>query len=358
MIHMSAPTPATDSGLVRGLVPNAPHASSTGVVLLNMGGPDRIESIQPFLNNIFSDREIIRLPGGRVGQAVLGRMIVRKRLRDVQENYRLIGGSSPQLRWTRLQAEGLQRELNERLQESPIVGVAMRYWHPRADETLRAMRKAGVQRVVALTLYPHYTRATTGSSIADLIRANDAMDAAMDVSFIDRWPEHPRYLDLWAARLRQTLDGLEPSVRERAQIVVSAHGLPKRFIDRGDPYVEHIRATMEGVLSRLDSPPPAHLGFQSRTGPVQWIGPGTEDVIGELAAAGHDALVVWPIAFVSDHIETTYEVDMLFREHAESLGVTEYHFVPSFNDDPRFSPVLADLVEPCLRPVERVGIRS
>jgi ferrochelatase len=165
----------------------------------------------------------------------------------------------------------------------------------------------------------------------------------MSISFISEWYDHEGYLDLWASLLQDTLDGLPPEVRRRARLLVSAHGLPRRFVDRGDPYVDHIKHTLHGVLDRIDTPPPAHLAFQSRTGPVEWIGPGTDEVIQRLASQGHDALVVWPISFVSDHIETTYEVGMLFRDAAERAGIAEYHVVPSFNDDPRLGSVLADL---------------
>jgi ferrochelatase len=323
---------------------NGPDRADVGVLLLNMGGPDRQEAIRPFLYNIFGDRRIIELPGGAVGQTLLGRLIVHARLREVKKNYRRIGGGSPIVCWTTIQMEGLQERLKARLENVPKVGMAMRYWHPFADEALRKLVRAGVRKVVGLTLYPHYTQATTGSSQRDLIAARDRLGIDMDISFISSWPEQPAYLDLWAKRIQESLSALPPAVRQQIQLLVSAHGLPQKFVDRGDPYVEHIKDTMNGVLARLDDPPPAHLGFQSRTGPVKWIGPGTEEVIQDLAAKGHDALLMWPIAFVSDHIETTYELGMLFRDEAVAAGVKEYHVVSPFNDDPDLWDVLGDLV--------------
>lgn len=322
---------------------NGPATADVGILLLNMGGPDQIATVRPFLDNLFSDREIIRLPGGWLGQQVLGRIIVRARLAEVIKNYESIGGGSPIVCWTTAQMEGLQERLAERFDAPPKVGMAMRYWHPFADEALRELADAGVKHVVGITLYPHYTQATTGSSEADLVAARDRLGLDMSISFVSEWYDHDGYLDLWAALVRRTLDDLDPTVRSRVRLLVSAHGLPKRFVDRGDPYVEHIKTTLHQVLNRLDDPPPAHLAFQSRTGPVEWIGPGTEEVIQRLAAQGHDALVVWPISFVSDHIETTYEVGQLFRDEAENAGICEYHVVPSFNDDPRLASVLADL---------------
>lgn len=323
---------------------NGPAAAEVGVLLLNMGGPDRQEAIRPFLYNIFGDRQIIELPGGALGQTLLGRLIVHTRLQDVKKNYRLIGGGSPIVHWTTIQMEGLQERLTARLADVPRVGMAMRYWHPFADEALRELSAAGVKRVVGLTLYPHYSQATTGSSQRDLMAAAERLGMDMKFSFINSWHDHPAYLDLWAKRLTDALNGLPPDVRARVQLLVSAHGLPQKFIDRGDPYVEQIKGTMNGVLARLENPPPVHLGFQSRTGPVKWIGPGTPDVIRQLAANGHDALLMWPIAFVSDHIETTYEIGMLFRDDAVRAGIKEYHVVPQFNDDPRLWDVLGDLV--------------
>ena len=327
------------------LASNGPEKADVGVLLLNMGGPDSTEAIRPFLTNIFNDRRIIELPGGRIGQKILGTVIVASRIKEVIGNYSRIGGSSPIVRFTTGQMESLQSRLNEQFDEPIKVGMAMRYWHPFADEALREMEASGVKHVVGLTLYPHYTQATTGSSWQDLNDARDRIGGQMSLSSISQWPEHPGYLDLWADRISTALNGMEPGLRKRIQLIVTAHGLPVRFVERGDPYVEHVKATMNGVLERIDDPPPSHLAFQSRTGPVEWVGPGTEDVIAELGAKGHDALLMWPISFVSDHIETTFEVDMLFREEAERAGIKEYFTLPGLNDDPALADILADLVK-------------
>ncbi|MFO7767568.1 MAG: ferrochelatase [bacterium] len=344
-----------DSGLA--MARNAPDRARVGVLLLNMGGPDRIETIKPFLYNLFGDEEIIDLPGGKAGQFLLGRLIVNMRLGEVKENYRRMGGGSPQVHWTTIQMEGLQERLNGQMDDPPRVGMAMRYWHPFADEALRDLGEAGVEHIVSLTLYPHYTRATTGTSEDDLVAARDRLGMDVPISFISHWYDQPRYLDLWAEKVQGALDAMDPDVRERVQLVVSAHGLPRKFIDRGDPYVEHIEATRDGVLERLEVPPPHHLGFQSRTGPVKWIGPGTEDVLTDLASQGHDAVLVWPISFVSDHVETTCEVGMLFRDQAEDAGIEHYHVVPQFNDDPAFQDVLADLVTGRMKNLDGVPTR-
>lgn len=326
------------------MVRNGPTEADVGILLLNMGGPDQEATIRPFLHNVFDDRRIIQLPGGRIGQRLLGRIIVRARLNRVRENYHAIGGGSPIVYWTTLQAEGLQRCLTEQLARPPKVGMAMRYWHPFADEALRELHRAGISHVIGLTLYPHFTDATTGSSEHDLVAARDRLGLDMTLTFISSWYDHPGYLDLWAGQIQNALDALAPDVRARVRLVASAHGLPQKFVDRGDPYVDHIKATLRGVLQRLDDPPADHLAFQSRAGPVEWIGPGTPEVIERLAEQGHDALLMWPISFVSDHIETTYEVNMLFRDGAKRVGIREYHVVPAINDHPQLWDVLADLV--------------
>ncbi len=333
---------------------NGPENAETGVLLLNMGGPDSIEAVKPFLRNIFSDSTIIDLPGGKIGQFLLGRLIVNRRLPGVRENYLKIGGHSPILDWTKVQMEGVQELLSGRMEQSVKVGMAMRYWHPFADEALRKLAASGVRHVIGLTLYPHFSRATTGSSETDLLKARDRLGLDLPISFISHWYDDPAFLDLWAGKIKTALEEMQPEVRKRVHLVVSAHGLPRKFVDEGDPYVEHIEATMEGVLKRLTDPPPAHLCFQSRSGPVEWTGPSTGEVIRSLAAECHDALLIWPISFVSDHVETLYELDIEYRQAAARTGIEEYHMVPSLNDDPDFFAVLADLVETHMKNLDEV----
>jgi ferrochelatase len=301
--------------------------------------------VRPFLVRLFTDREIIRLPGGPLGQALLGRAIAWKRTREVQENYAKIGGGSPIVRWTTLQGRGLAERLRARGHDVAFA-LAMRYWNPTTDEALDELERAGVDRLLALTLYPHYSMATTGSSVAELSRVMKRRGTKLPLERIDAWYDHPGYLDALAHRARVALEvhfnGSRPT------ILVSAHGLPVHFIEAGDPYCDHIRVTMEGVLSRLPDLPHV-LGYQSRVGPVEWIGPSTDQVIRDLAARGVKEVLVLPISFVSDHVETLYEVDMLYGDLARSLGIPCFKRAESLNDFPPFLDALADLVEPKLR---------
>jgi len=300
--------------------------------------------VRPFLTRLFTDREIIRLPGGPLGQAVIGRAIAWKRTREVQENYAKIGGGSPIVRWTTLQGRGLVERLKARGHDVAFA-MAMRYWNPTTDDALDQLDKEGVDRLLALTLYPHYSMATTGSSVAELLRVMKRRGSQLPLNRIDAWYDHPGYLDALAHRTRVALDVHFQG--RRPVILISAHGLPKHFIDAGDPYCDHIRVTMEGVLSRL--PNLRHvLGYQSRVGPVEWIGPSTDEVIRDLAREGVKDVLVLPISFVSDHVETLYEVDLLYGDEARALGITCFKRAQSLNDFPPFLDALADLVEPRL----------
>lgn len=263
----------------------------------------------------------------------------------MKENYAKIGGGSPIVRWTTLQGRGLVERLGARGHDAAFA-IAMRYWDPSTDDALDELERAGVDRLLALTLYPHYSVATTGSSVAELLRVMKRRGTKLPLDRIDTWYDHPGYLDALALRAKEALARFAPGVRPT--ILVSAHGLPKHFIEAGDPYLEHIGATTEGLLRRLPDLPHV-VGYQSRVGPVEWIGPSTDEVIRDLAAAGVQDVVVIPISFVSDHVETLYEIDLLYGDQARALGIKNFLRADSLNDYPPFLDALADLVEPKLR---------
>ena len=317
----------------------------TGILLLNLGGPDSLDAVRPFLIRLFSDREILKLPGGPLGQFFIGRMIAYRRTKEVQENYARIGGSSPIVCWSTLQGRGLVERLQSRGHDVAFA-LAMRYWNPTTEDALDALEREGCDRLLALTMYPHYSIATTGSSVAELRRVLKRRRATLPLETIEAWYDHPGYLDAMAARARAALARVPPG--KTPTILVSAHGLPQHFIDDGDPYCEHIRITMEGILARLPNLPHV-LAYQSRVGPVPWIGPSTEEMIDRLAADGVKEVVAIPISFVSDHIETTYEIDMLYGDQAKARGITTFVRAASLNDDPAFLDALAAIVEPRLR---------
>jgi ferrochelatase len=317
-----------------------------GVLLFNLGGPGTLDEVEPFLVNLFSDRDIIELPLGAVFQPAFARLIAKARGPWVRRNYASIGGGSPQLRLTLAQAKALSARLSRGDGRVPVA-VAMRYWRPGTADALRELASLGVERVVTLTLYPHYSRATTGSSERELLRvlARPEFRGRFRVSGVDRYPEEPAYLDVLAATVRESLAGFPAETREGVVLLFSAHGLPQRFVDAGDPYVAETRATVRGVLERLAVPNRHALAYQSRTGPVKWIGPGTDEVLRELGREGVRAVLVVPVSFVSDHIETLYELDQLFAGEAHRAGIDDYRRSPALNTHPIFIEALAGLVE-------------
>ncbi len=329
-----------------------PHGP-TGLVLLNLGGPADLAAIRPFLDALFADREIIRLPGGAAGQWLLSRIIVRARLKKVTGYYAAIGGGSPILKYTAGQGAGLAERMNARRPDlAPFKPyIAFRYAPPTSDDALRAMHRDGVKRAVVLTLYPQYSVATTGSSLRELDRAlkRTGLEGAFDFVTVDRWSDRPEYLDVLAARVEEGLAGLAGERRANAVVLMSAHSLPMSFVNDGDPYPEEIGATFRGVRSRLKEPlPRCMLAYQSQTGPVRWLGPQTSDVIAQLGREGCRDVLVAPIAFVSDHIETLYEIDVMFADEAKAAGIPGFRRAESLNLDPRFLDVLAGVVEAAL----------
>jgi len=316
-----------------------PDDKPTGLVLLNMGGPDSLAAVEPFLYNLFSDRELIRLPAGALLQKPFARLIAHFRAKKVRDNYRMIGGKSPLLGWTEKQAAGIAARLGPQVRPY----VVMRYWEPRAEPVLRQMARDGIEQAVVLSMYPHYTGATTGSSVNDFRRAAAAVHPRLQFSVIEQWYDWPAYHQALANRVNQALETFHELMRDQVRIVFSAHALPQKFIDRGDPYQEHVLATVKGVMERVGDYA-WHLGFQSRSGPVEWMTPDTLEVMDQLAADGYDSLVIVPISFVSDHIETLHEIDIEYREHAEQHGVRRFQRAPSLNAEDDFLAAMADLV--------------
>lgn len=307
------------------------------LVLLNMGGPDSINAVEPFLYNLFADRDLIQLPLGAVLQKPFARVISHFRAKTVRENYRRIGGKSPLLHWTALQAEKSAALLGEHWHPY----VAMRYWKPRADETLLRMRQDGIEQAVVLSMYPHYTSATTGSSVKDFKQAQAQVFPELHCTYIESWHDWPPYLDALAQCVTEGLEQVPEAVAPPL-VLFSAHALPQKFIERGDPYQRQVEQTVAGVMERIGALE-FEIGYQSRSGPVKWMEPDTRDLIAR-AGRNKKPLLVVPVAFVSDHIETLEEVDVEFREHAQQYGVPWFERVPALNARDSFIHAVAQLV--------------
>lgn len=310
--------------------------STIGVLLLNMGGPDSLSDVAPFLYNLFSDREIIQL-GPKLLQKPLAWLISRSRASKSRDIYSKIGGASPLRRITQEQATALQNALNTDDQRY-VVRVAMRYWSPTAAEAIAELLALGVEQVIALPLYPHYSRATSGSSLADLRRVQQALAPHLPVFEIPSWPDEPHYILALTEKIRQ---GTELFGNENFQLVYSAHSLPVSFIKDGDPYVDQLQCTIAALEKKTGIT--GRLCYQSRSGPVQWLTPATSEMIETLAAEGCKNILMVPISFVSDHIETLYEIDMLFKKQASSLNI-RLESTAALNTDWQFIAGLETLV--------------
>jgi ferrochelatase len=316
-------------------------SESIGVILLNLGGPETLADVEPFLVNLFSDREIIRLSPFPFMQKFIARRIAAKRAPKSREAYRLIGGGSPLARITGEQARALQTALL--VDGRFLVRMAMRYWQPGAEEALAEFAQEGIRRIVALTLYPHYSRATTGSSLDALRKAVAASEHGFELAEIREWPDQPEYVACLAQSIREGMAGFGG---EPAQLVYSAHSLPVSFIREGDPYLEQIKRTIAAVEKLTGTA--GELCFQSRSGPVEWLAPSTPEMLERLAGEGVKNVLMMPISFVSDHVETLYEIDIQYRELASSLGL-RLERTASLNTNPAFIRGLRALVAEACR---------
>jgi ferrochelatase len=329
--------------------PAAPRSAGsrvkTGIVMMNLGGPATLDDVEPFLLELFADREIIQLPL----QRWLGPFIARRRSPKVRGLYASIGGGSPILRYTEAQGKGMVARLDR---ISPATAphkfyVAFRYTHPSSDDALRAMQADGVERAVAFTQYPQFSCSTTGSSLNELWRAaaRTGLRHSFEWSVIDRWPVHPGFIDAMTEAVRDGLDQFDPPDRDKVLILFSAHSLPLDVIDRGDAYPQEVGASVQRVVEQLGKSNAYILAYQSDVGPVRWLGPSTEQVLRRLGARGHRHVLVVPIAFTSDHIETLSELDREYGEVAHRAGITHYKRAPALNDRPLFLDGLAQIVK-------------
>jgi protoporphyrin/coproporphyrin ferrochelatase len=314
-----------------------------GVLLLNLGGPDKIEDVRPFLYNLFSDPEIIRLPVKAL-QKPLAWLISTLRASKSQENYLEIGGGSPLREITEAQAKALETKLKSMGQDAKIY-VGMRYWHPFTEEAIAQIKNDGIKKVVILPLYPQFSISTSGSSFRVLEEkwSSDQALQAIKYTLIPSWYNHSGYLRSMADLIAQELDKFPNP--EQVHVFFSAHGVPVSYVEEaGDPYQQEIEACTRLIMQTLGRPNQYTLAYQSKVGPVEWLQPYTDDALEELGAEGIEDLVVVPISFVSEHIETLQEIDIEYREVAEEAGIKNFQRVPALNTYPSFIDSLADLV--------------
>jgi ferrochelatase len=314
----------------------------TAIVLLQLGGPDGIGSIEPFLYHLFSDPDIIDLPGAFLFRKGLARIISSRRAPKVAEYYRKIGGRSPILKLTLRQATALQARLRGEIDAE--VFVAMRYWHPMTEETVARVRERGYNTVVLLPLYPHYSRTTTGSSVNEWNRVVRRSGASrFETLLVEEYCEHPEYVAAVVRNIGIALRRVPQAERSAVHLVFSAHGTPIRLVRQGDPYQGQIIRTTEAVLRAGEFGLPHELCYQSRVGPQKWLEPSLTGTVERLASEGASRILVVPISFVSDHSETLYEINMEVRRHALAHGIRHFDIMPALNSSPPFIEALARL---------------
>mmetsp|Transcript_23946 Transcript_23946/g.67573 ORF Transcript_23946/g.67573 Transcript_23946/m.67573 type:complete len:495 (-) Transcript_23946:113-1597(-) len=348
--------------------------SKVGVLLLNLGGPERSEDVEGFLFNLFADPDIIRLPGPLAPlQNVIAYIISKRRAPKSREAYESIGGGSPILKYSNEQADLVRQSLEDRYGLSVKTYIGMRYWKPFTEEALDAIQKDDIEALVILPLYPQFSISTSGSSLRVLqeeFAKHSSRYGNMVHTVVPSWYERRGYIDAMSNLIQNELDSftaaeIEQSKKEQPDVaplhvLFSAHGVPKSYIEAGDPYQQQIIECVDKIGSELlkNAAPGSleiHLSYQSRVGPIEWLRPYTDDVLPDLGAKGVRNLVVVPISFVSEHIETLEEIDIEYRELAEESGISNWRRCPALNTDPAFIRDMADIVYEALQePVQTV----
>ena len=326
--------------------------SRVAVVLLNLGGPDSLDAVEPFLRNLFRDQAIIRAPAPV--RYLIARLIARRRSPKARDIYRRIGGGSPLLAETEAQAAALARALDD-LGEVEVA-VAMRYWHPMSDAAARQVAAFRPDRIVLLPLYPQFSTTTTASSLAAWRVAAGAVGVAAPTAAICCYPCADGLVEAHAQLIEPVLAAAAEAGKPR--LLFSAHGLPKKVVARGDPYQWQVEETARRIVARLGREAlDWTVCYQSKVGPLAWLEPSIADEI-ERAGCDRVPVVVVPIAFVSEHSETLVELDITYRDHARAAGVPAYHRVPALGTQPAFIAALADLVRGAAQAGDGAGLMS
>lgn len=325
----------------------ASQKPKTGVLLLNMGGPETTDGVYSFLKNLFLDPDLIPIPA----RSRLAPLIAKRRTPKIIKQYSEIGGGSPIKKWTDLQGKGMAEILDKISPETAPHKhyIGFRYVPTLTEDALDEMHADGIERAVAFTQYPQYSCSTTGSSLNAIVRhfkKHPAGATSMDWSVIDRWPVHHRLIEAFGERTLEGLKKFPEEVRDKVVILFSAHSLPMSVVNRGDPYPAEVAATVNGVMEYIGRSNPYRLVWQSKVGPMPWLGAQTDAAIEGLSKNGYKNIMLIPIAFTSDHIETLYELDLEYIEElSEKCELENIHRAESLNDSPIFIQAMAEAVK-------------
>lgn len=308
------------------------------VVLLNLGGPDSLESVEPFLYNLFCDPDIFKIP---FGQKLFAKIISNRRAPKVIEEYKLIGGKSPINEWTETQRNLLESELLKSNLTADVF-VAMRYWKPLIKDIAKKIEPDNYKKIILLPLYPHYSITTTGSSFNEWNR-NYSGDKSK-VVLINNYHKNEKYIAAINQRIDESLQKFPKEIINDVQLVFSAHGTPISLVKKGDPYSFQIKETVDSIMKARNYSHKYHLCYQSKVGPMKWLEPATDVMIEQLAMNGNKHLLIIPISFVSDHIETMFELDIEYRHVADKCGIENYIVMKGLNDSQLFIEALKEIV--------------
>lgn len=317
----------------------------TAIVMMNMGGPSTQEEVHPFLHRLFTDRQIMQLPV----QDMLGAWIAQRRAPKIRDQYAEIGGGSPIRKWTEEQGKMVEKFLDEHNPETAPhkAYLAFRYASPLTEECVAEMKKDGVTRAVAFSQFPQWSCTTSGSSMNEMWAklAEAGLTDSIKWSVLDRWHSHPAFIDALAGRVIKGLEQFDKEDHHKVVFLFSAHSLPMRRVNAGDPYPQEVGATVGRVMERLKEMGYKNryaLCWQSKVGPLPWLGPKTQDAMKALRGQGLTHFMAIPVAFTTDHVETLYEIDIEFGEEAKEMGAI-FKRSPSFNDDPAFGAALGKI---------------
>jgi protoporphyrin/coproporphyrin ferrochelatase len=345
-------TAASDTFLSESSSEPASHTSleppkKVAILMLNLGGPDTLDAVEPFLYNLFSDPDIFKLPLSFLLQKPLALAISKARSPKVRNSYHEIGGGSPILRLTQEQARNLEATLKEYFNLDAKVYLGMRYWKPFTEHAIREMQQDGVTEAIVLPLYPQYSVTTTGSSMNEVKRWMEKLNYHPQLSVIPPFFDHPAYKASIAEIIQDGLDSHDWGCEKKdVTVLFSAHSLPKKFVIKNkDPYPEQIMATCRTVMQEYFPNQLWELAYQSKVGNLVWLGPQTDGILHYFSATSVDNILMVPISFVSDHLETLFEIDLEYIPLAHQLGLKHVVRSPGLNSRPTFIKTLAKLVK-------------
>ena len=316
------------------------------VALLNMGGPKTNADVRAFQMKLFNDRRLIRFPGPAWLQRFFAWLLITLRGKGAEERYMLMGGGSPIYKSTEAQVKNLKNELTLRGRKIDVT-YSFNYTPPFPEDTIAEAKKAGKKYILPVSLYPHYSTATTGSNLYYLKEAAQRLYPELKFLTAPAYYLHNAYIEAFVNRVGESLRPGESL--DDFYLIFSAHGLPSYFLLEGDPYAFQINQTVAKILNQLNRSDRWIIAYQSAVGPIQWLKPSTEKVLEALALRGLKKVLIIPVAFVSDHIETTCEIDMEYRAMAEKWGITDYRMSKALESHPEFIKALADTVEESLQ---------